>query len=467
MRCSSTTSSHRFTTTSASASSRMGRRASSRGTQARARAMSSTASSARPRAAPTPRARRTAARLTAASSSCCWGRRARAASGTGRRRRAPSTASDVPPTGGTTPKAATCSCSARRSVTPRLRRPGAGLAGLALVLVADTVVWTRSLGKAANFDEGGYSVALDALRHGQDLGSEVFLVQPPLFYNLLQGIAWLVGPSFDELRAGMLVLSLVGIVAVFVLGRALGGDRAGVAAAALYSITPPFPANAPLIEADPPSVTFALVALALAAHGYGRGRHGALAFLVGDALAASILTKLFTVTAFAPVLALALWLRATRRQLILTAAGGVALTLVTVLPHLNALPELWDGVVGGHLEQREVESPGHLDNLRRVVDFFDPRTPATYLLLAGVAAFAWRRPAGGWSLWTWTAAADALSFAIHTMLVRHHVLLTSGTYVSATYVLGSTYSSLRFPARVAAAAGALLLAGAEIGRAHV
>lgn len=332
------------------------------------------------------------------------------------------------------------------------------MAGLALVLTADALVWTRSLGKAANFDEGGYSIALDALRHGQDLGSEVFLVQPPVFYNLLQGIAWLVGPSFDELRVGMLALSLVGVAAVFVLGRALGGDWAGVAAAALYSITPPFPANAPLIEADPPSVTFALVALALAARGYGTGRHGALAFLVGVAVAASILTKLFTVTAVAPLLALALWLRATRRQLLLTAAGGVGLTLVAVLPHLNALQELWDGVVGGHLNQREVESPGHLDNLRRIIDFFELRTPATYLLLAGVAAYAWRRPPGVWTLWTWAAAAIAFTLAMRPLLDHHLVLLAAAVAVPAGISLGYALSSLQAPARVAAVALALLLA---------
>lgn len=326
--------------------------------------------------------------------------------------------------------------------------------------MSDALIWARSLGKAANFDEGGYTLALEALREGQELGEEVFLVQPPLFYNLLQALGALIGPSFDELRVGMLVVSLVGVVAAYVLGRALAGDSAGLGAAALYSITPPFPNNAPLIEADPPSVTLALVALAFAAHGYGRGRHGSLAFLAGVALAASVLVKLFTVTAFAPLLALALWKRATWRQLLLTAAGGVALTVATVLPHLRALPELWEGVVGGHLDQREIDAPSHLDNVGRLLDFVDPRTPATYLLLAGVAAYLWRRPAGVWALWAWTGTAIVFTVAMRPLLDHHLVLLASALAVPAGISLGAAIGSQPARLRVGAVALAVAVAGA-------
>lgn len=339
----------------------------------------------------------------------------------------------------------------------RVRLPGPSLLALAALLVADAVVWSRNFGKAANFDEGGYTVALEALREGQELGKEVFVVQPPLFYNLLQAIGGLVGPSFDELRAGMLVVSLIGVVAAFMLGKALAGDWAGLGAAALYSISPPFPNNAPLIEADPPSVTLALVALAFAAHGYGRGRHGALSFLAGAALAASILVKLFTVTAFVPLVALAVWRRASMRELVLTLAGGITLTVLTVLPHLGALPELWDGVVGGHLEQRGIDAPSHLDNAHRVIEFFDPRTPATYLILAGLVAYAWRRPRGIWALWSWTAAAVVFTIAMRPLLDHHLVLLAAAVAVPAGAALGEAAASLRQPARVATVAVAALV----------
>lgn len=340
------------------------------------------------------------------------------------------------------------------------RRRRLPLAALGVLLAADALVWSRSFGKAANFDEAGYTVALEALREGQALASEIYLAQPPLFYRLLQGIAALTGPSFDELRAGMLVVSLVGVVAAFALGRAFGGDWAGLGAATLYSISPPFAGNAPLIEADPPSVTLALVALAAAAHGFGRARGGPLALLAGAALSAAVLVKLFAVTAFVPLVALAVSRRATVRQLVLAAAGGIAVLVLTVLPHLGALPELWEGVVGGHLEQREIDAPSHGDNALRILDFFEPRTPAAYLLLAGLLLGLRSRPRGIWALWTWTAAAAAFTIAMRPLLDHHLVLLSAALSVPAGATLGAAAGALRGRARVAAAVAVLLVAGA-------
>lgn len=316
---------------------------------------------------------------------------------------------------------------------PRVARlPALGLGALA---VASVAVWSRNLGTRANFDEGGYTLALRTLRSGQELGEDIYLAQPPLFYHLLQAFGATLGTSFDDLRVGMMVISLVALAAAFALGRAFAGDWGGLAAAALYAVTPPFPANAPLIEADPPSVAFALVALALAAHGYGRARGHTLSFLAGAALAASILIKLFTVTAFVPLLAIALWRRATWRQLAWTCAGGVAATTLTLLPHLDAAGEVWEGAVAGHLEQREIDAPSHLDNAQRLVEFLHPRQPATYLILAGVALYALTRRRGVLALWSWTAAAAAFTVAMRPLLDHHLVLLAAALAVPAGVAL--------------------------------
>ena len=343
----------------------------------------------------------------------------------------------------------------------RLRLPVAPLplAGLAALGVASAAIWSRSLGTRANFDEGGYTLALRTLEAGQELGEDIYLAQPPLFYHVLQGISLVTGSTFDGLRLGMIGISLLALVAAFALGRAFAGDGGGLAAAALLAALPPFPANAPLIEADPPSVAFALVALALAAHGYGRDRHGALALLAGAALAVSILIKLFTVTAFAPLLALALWRRATRRQLLLTVAGGVAATVLVLLPHVDALPEVWEGAVAGHLEQREIEAPSHGDNAQRVLEFLHPRAPASYFVLAAVALAVLRPTRGAWTLWTWTAAAVAFTIAMRPLLDHHLVLLAAALAVPAGVAAVGGSDVLRRGGRVAAGAlGALLLA---------
>ena len=44
---------------------------------------------------------------------------------------------------------------------------------------------TRALGARTNFDEGVYLASLDAMRRGQELGSEIYTSQPPVFYWLL------------------------------------------------------------------------------------------------------------------------------------------------------------------------------------------------------------------------------------------------------------------------------------------
>ena len=60
-------------------------------------------------------------------------------------------------------------------MTRRAERLGGLL--LALILAAAAVTYARSLDTAANFDEGGYTAALDAIRHGQQLGVQVPLVE--------------------------------------------------------------------------------------------------------------------------------------------------------------------------------------------------------------------------------------------------------------------------------------------------
>ena len=87
-----------------------------------------------------------------------------------------------------------CSMSARNSV----RTAGRELAGPALlvvIVVAQVLLQGRLLHNGANFDEGVYLAAVDALRHGQQLGTDVFAAQFPGFYDLLRVAAVAAGTS--------------------------------------------------------------------------------------------------------------------------------------------------------------------------------------------------------------------------------------------------------------------------------
>ena len=59
---------------------------------------------------------------------------------------------------------------------------------------------------AANYDEGVYLASLDALRHGQELGTDVYASQPPGFYVLLQGLSFLPGDGVEGIRVAFVLV---------------------------------------------------------------------------------------------------------------------------------------------------------------------------------------------------------------------------------------------------------------------
>ena len=54
---------------------------------------------------------------------------------------------------------------------------------LAVIVAAQMLLQSQLLHNGTNFDEGVYLAAVDALRHGQQLGTEVFAAQFPGFYR--------------------------------------------------------------------------------------------------------------------------------------------------------------------------------------------------------------------------------------------------------------------------------------------
>ena len=71
---------------------------------------------------------------------------------------------------------------------------------LVLVLVAQAALLARPLHSAVNYDEAVYLAALDALRHGQPLGSDVFAAQFPGFYDLVRGLSFVTGIARTRAR---------------------------------------------------------------------------------------------------------------------------------------------------------------------------------------------------------------------------------------------------------------------------
>jgi 4-amino-4-deoxy-L-arabinose transferase-like glycosyltransferase len=324
------------------------------------------------------------------------------------------------------------------------------------VLLAAGLVFTRALGTRTNYDEGVYLASLDALRRGQELGSEVYTSQPPAFYWVLRLLAAPFGSSVEGIRFAFAMLAVVGVGAALALGWRLYGAAAGVTAAALVAIGPPYPSVAPTVAADVPAVALGLVSLALLACALRGPRARWLAIAAGAALAAAVMTKLLATPFAVPFLALALAERAGRRVLPAAAAGAGLVLAALAIAHAGSLDAVWAGVIGDHTGAAELGSYGR--NARWIRDLLEPRTPIAWLVPAGFVCFLVSRSARRtWPLWTLVPAA-ALFLLLVRPLADHHLLLLTVAYaISAGPSLALGIAQIQRPLLQLAAAGLVAL----------
>ena len=181
--------------------------------------------------------------------------------------------------------------SARNSVRAT-RRELAAPALLVLILAAQMLLESRLLHNGANFDEGVYLAAVDALRHGQQLGTDVFAAQLPGFYDLLRAAAVAAGASITGIRAVLIVVFCLGTVGAWLIGRRFGGTPGAALTAGLFVVAPPLDLFGSQVIADPPALALTVLAVGLATVGGPVAAIGA-----GIAFALGLSVKLTAVTA--------------------------------------------------------------------------------------------------------------------------------------------------------------------------
>jgi 4-amino-4-deoxy-L-arabinose transferase-like glycosyltransferase len=345
---------------------------------------------------------------------------------------------------------------------------------LALVLSLTgvaAVAFGRSLHAATVWDEGVYLGSLDALEHGQKLGSEVFASQPPGFYLLLEAERALFGGSVVAMRVGMLLLALVGCLCAYYIGRCIAGPRGGFLAFALLATPSRVEDEAIRVRADLPSVTLSLMAIALALFAARRrGTPGLVAAgLAGVALASAVSIKLLAVPVVIPVLAFVLG-RHERRLAVAFGTGAAAVAVALVSLYGDVLGPLWSEVVGFHLEAQTAPvrgTPRDLGgNLAKVVgtlaDFHGPRSPFPWLVLAGAAGtvLAWRRRQilDAFWLWLWAAAVSAFLIYHRPLWAHDVVMLTASLAVASGVGLAALLGHSRLLPRMVASGSVLLIA---------
>ena len=329
-------------------------------------------------------------------------------------------------------------------------RRGPAIEGVLLAVVLATQAWlfVRPIHNETNYDEAVYLASLDALRHGQTLGTEVFAPQLPGFYDLLRTIGAFTGASLVGVRGGLLVVLILGTVGAWLVGRRFGGPAGGILAAFFLVVAPPLDRFGYQVIADTPALALTALALGLASLA---GPVAAIA--AGAVFAAAVSVKLTALTAFL-ALAWLLWRRPWH-----AVAGAAVVSVALLALHAGALPELWDAGIRYHQEARgtpAVIAHPHRQILRQI----SVRTPFFWLTIAGVvvaaAPLARRRPPRAWPLWTWVGL--GLVFLLtHAPLHANHLVVFPFTLAIAG---GATLGGV-LPRRVPvyAAAAAVLAVG--------
>src|SRR6266700_912196 len=114
------------------------------------------------------------------------------------------------------------------------------------------------------YDEGVYWQSLRAMSAGHPLYQQIFYSQPPFFLLSVYPFFTLFASTLWSARFGIAMISLLGLVGAFLLGKALSGRAGAIAALLLLAVDPFYLAQSQTIQAEASFVAFTLLAVGLA-----------------------------------------------------------------------------------------------------------------------------------------------------------------------------------------------------------
>ena len=317
-------------------------------------------------------------------------------------------------------------------------------------LAAQLVLFARPLHNSVSYDEAVYLAGLDALRHGQALGSQVFSAQFPGFYDLLRGLSYITGIGLTNVRAGMLAVAALGSIGGYLLGRRYGGPIGGLLVVAFLTIAPPLDLWQYQVIADTPCLALMLLALGLATLPGPAAAAGA-----GAALGAALSVK---PTALLVVPAL-VWLLRRRSGIALGAAAAVFGAVL--LAHVGALGDLWTSAITYHREAGS--TPAVLPHPHQAIFHQIPRnTPFAVLAIVGAVVAAvyalLRRPLGTWALWVWVGLTIVVLLVYKPLHDNHLIAFPYALAVAAAVTIGAAVARIRTRTFTAVAVAVLVAA---------
>lgn len=305
-----------------------------------------------------------------------------------------------------------------------------------------------------SYDEGVYWQSLRSMRGGLSLYHTVFYSQPPLFLLSTYAGYALFGSSLWSARLGVALVSLLGFLGAYLLGKALAGRRGALVVMLLLLVDPFYLAQSQTIQAEASSVAFTMLAIAFAFLWWKQpeGRVGACwAALCGLTFALSLLCKLLCISTLVPLA----WMMLVRAWQIVRKEPGTSrrswwpmlagigtmllVLLLGVLPFLRSWSDFWADVWTFHSVASKVATVPHLDNLlRALIPFFSlTALAALYGLLMALLRRDWRvLPLLAWLLVTFIALFLQQPLFIHHLIALEPPLIALavlGLAVPASY----------------------------------
>jgi hypothetical protein len=228
------------------------------------------------------------------------------------------------------------------------------------------------------YDEGVYWQTLRSMSAGNILYQQIFYSQPPFFILSTFPGYIIFGSSLWSARLGIALVSLLGLLGAFLLGKALSGRLGAIAAMLLLIVNPLYLAQSQTIEAEVSSAAFSLLAIGLAYlwWEHPEGTRGLIyAALTGITITLSVLCKLLSVSVFVPIallMAARLWqiwhkqpgTRLTGLLPIFVGITTCVLTLlVLLLPYSGSYQALLQSVITFHSTAAQVYSSSQQANI--------------------------------------------------------------------------------------------------------
>ncbi len=347
---------------------------------------------------------------------------------------------------------------------PRATSAAAGLARLSIetrallaILAGALLLRILPLGAfSTEYDEGVYWLSLRAMAQGHTLYSAIYYAQPPFFLLSVYPLFALLGQTLVAARFVVALFSLVGIVALYLIGKGLGGRYVGLIAALLLAVDPVYLLVSRTLDAEAPAIALMLLGIALAVEALprrGRSRQ-VLILLSGALLGLGTMTKLLAVVGLVPVVLLLAWpgviaigaeafdqprrpnrerslptMRDLREswpalwpELALLFGGLVAACFVVLAPFVGSAGALYAQVIGLHLEASHALSNGIGYNLTTIAGLAGEPFAVFWLLLAALTFPFWRRSPIAIVAVAW-ALASLLILLTQQPLFGHHVAL--------------------------------------------